>query len=190
MTPVFTTERLDVRPWTHDDVEVAFDIYSRFEVARWLGAQPKVCESVEAMHGTIDRWAASSGSAGGPCGIWAVVPRATGVPVGTVLLVPLQDGAGEPVAEIEVGWALHPDHWGRGLATEAADGALARGWTAGLTETYAVVYPGNDPSVAVTQRLGMTALGRTKRWYGAELDAFWILRPEGRADDVPPLAYG
>ncbi len=148
MTPVFTTER--------------------------LGAQPKVCESVEAMHGTIDRWAASSGSAGGPCGIWAVAPRATG----------------EPVAEIEVGWALHPGHWGRGLATEAAGGALARGWTAGLTEIYAVVYPGNDPSVAVTQRLGMTALGRTKRWYGAELDAFWILRPEGRADDVPPLAYG
>ena len=54
----------------------------------------------------------------------------------------------------------------------------------------AIHSPGNDPSVAVTQRLGMTALGRTKRWYGAELDAFWILRPEGRADDVPPLAYG
>lgn len=179
MTPVFTTERLDVRPWTHDEVEVAFGIYSRWEVARWLGAQPKVCESVGAMHATIDRWAATSEAPSGPCGIWAVVPRATGVPVGTVLLVPLQDGAGERVDEIEVGWALHPDHWGQGLATEAAGGAIAHGWAAGLAEIYAVVYPGNDPSVAVTRRLGMSPLGRTRRWYGAELDAFRVMRPEG-----------
>lgn len=175
MASVYETERLDVRLWAPDEAEIAYDIYGRWDVARWLGADPKPAESVESMRATIGRWA---GQAIGAFGIWAIVPRDLGVPVGTVLLVPLQDADAQPVDEIEVGWALHPDHWGHGYATEAAAGALARGWAAGLDEVYAVVYPGNDPSVAVTARLGMTPLGRTKRWYGVELDAFRIPRPD------------
>jgi RimJ/RimL family protein N-acetyltransferase len=171
---VFATDRLDVRPWTHAHVEVMYDLYRRWEVARWLGATPSVAESVESMHATVDRWAAR---ASGPYGVWAVVPRRTGVPVGTVLLVPLQDGDGRPVDEIEVGWHLHPDHWGQGYATEAARGALDRAWAVGVDTVHAVVRPGNEPSVAVCRRLGMRALGRTNRWYGMDLDAFAVGRP-------------
>ena len=174
MDAVFATERLDVRPWTHDDVEVMFDVYRRWEVARWLGTAPSVADSVESMHGTVDRWAAR---ATGPYGVWAVVPHDTGVPVGTVLLVPLQDGGGAFVDEVEVGWHLHPDHWGHGYATESARGALARAWEAELDEVFAVVRPGNERSVAVCRRLGMRELGRTDRWYGFEADAFSALRP-------------
>jgi RimJ/RimL family protein N-acetyltransferase len=173
--PVFSTERLYVRPWTHDDVDVMYDIYRRWEVARWLGAAPKAAASVEEMHGRVDRWAAAAEP---PFGIWAVVPRAGGAPLGTVLLVPLQDGAGAPLEEVEVGWHLHPDAWGHGYATESARGALDLGWSAGLTHVYAVVLPGNDPSVAVTRRLGMQPLGRTERFYGIELDAFRLGRPD------------
>jgi RimJ/RimL family protein N-acetyltransferase len=50
----------------------------------------------------------------------AVVERASGVPAGTVILRPLPDGAGE----IEIGWHVHPDRWGRGFATEAAAAVL------------------------------------------------------------------
>jgi RimJ/RimL family protein N-acetyltransferase len=110
-----------------------------------------------------------------------VVPRSTGVPVGTVLLVPLQDGDGRPVDEVEVGWHRNPDHWGQGYATEAARGALDRAWAAGVETVHAVVRPGNEPSVAVCKRLGMRALGRTNRWYGIDLDAFAVGRP-ARAD--------
>jgi RimJ/RimL family protein N-acetyltransferase len=178
MTPVdhvFRTERLDVRPWTHDDVATMYDIYRRWEVARWLGAAPKVAESADAMHATVDRWAAAEDP---PYGIWAVVPHVLARPVGTVLLVPLKGGDGAPTGDVEVGWHLHPEHWGNGYATEAASGALARAWAAGLTEVFAVVYPGNDPSVAVTQRLGMTPRGRTSRWYGVELESFAASRPD------------
>jgi RimJ/RimL family protein N-acetyltransferase len=175
MTVVYATERLDVRPWAQEDVEVAFDIYRRWEVARWLGPHPKVVESVEAMHSTLDRWTARQS---GPYGIWAIVPRETGIPVGTVLLVHLQDADAQPMEDIEVGWALHPDQWGHGFATEAARGALGRAWEAGLPEVHAVVRPGNEASVAVADRLGMTPLGRTTRWYGVELDAFRITRPD------------
>ncbi len=152
-----------------------YDIYRRWEVSRWLGATPKVAASVEEMHGTVDRW---SVRAQAPFGIWAVVPRDVGVPVGTVLLVPFLDPAGDPLPEVEVGWHFHPDVWGHGYATESARGALEVGWSAGLDEVYAVVLPGNDASVAVTRRLGMEPIGRTERFYGIELDAFRIARPE------------
>ena len=170
----FRTERLTVRPWTHDDVEDLYDIYRRWEVSRWLGATPKVAESVESMRATVDRWAARCE---GPYGIWGVVPDGRRAPVGTVLLVPLQDGSSQTLPEVEVGWHLHPDAWGHGYATESARGALDRGWAAGLDEVFAVVVPGNDRSVAVTRRLGMQPVGRTDRYYGIELDAFRVAPP-------------
>jgi RimJ/RimL family protein N-acetyltransferase len=171
---VFRTDRLLVRQWTHDDVDVMFDVYRRWEVSRWLGAAPRVAGSPEEMHGRVDRWA-DAGQ--GTYGIWAVVPAASGVPVGTVLLVPLQDGTGALLDEVEVGWHLHPDAWGHGYATESARGALERAWAGGLDEVHAVVLPGNEASVAVTRRLGMEPVGRTDRYYGVEMDHFVVGRP-------------
>jgi RimJ/RimL family protein N-acetyltransferase len=158
-----------MRPWEHADAEALFDLYRRWEVSRWLGTTPRAAGSVDEMHARVDRWAALAQRA---YGLWAVVPDEVGAPVGTVLLVPLQDGAGRPVDEVEVGWHLHPDHWGHGYATEAGRWAVERGRDAGLGEVYAVVHPGNTASVAVTRRLDMSPLGRTDRWYGVEMDAF------------------
>jgi RimJ/RimL family protein N-acetyltransferase len=174
MEVAYATPRLDVRPWSHDETPELYDIYGRWDVARWLGATPKVAESEGAMHDTVERWAAA---ASGPLGVWAVVLRSTGRPVGTVVLVMMPDGAGRPTEDVEIGWHLHPDHWGHGYATEAASGALQRAWAADIREVYAVVHPGNDASVAVTRRLGMEPLGRTNRWYGVELDAFRASAP-------------
>lgn len=174
---VYSTGRLDMRLWTYDDAETMYDIYRRWEVVRWLGSAPAVAESVDAMRGTVDRWAARRE---GPFGVWAVVLRSSGAPVGTVVLAPLPDRFGAPTSDVEVGWHLHPDHWGNGYATEAAQGALERAWAADIGQVFAVVQAGNDPSVAVTRRLGMTPVGHTSRWYGIELEAFSLARPAGR----------
>ena len=74
--------------------------------------------------------------------------------------------------DIEVGWHLHPDSWGHGYATEAAQAVMDRGFGSGLPEVVAVVYPDNHRSIAVCRRLGMTPIGRTDRWYGVEVEAF------------------
>lgn len=184
MAEVFTTPRLRVREWTHSesDLDRLYDTYSRWEVARWLGATPKALESRDLAPGVVDRWA---GRADGPYGIWAVEVIDTGVVAGTVLLVPLpasppeSQPASQPdsppesqPAEVEVGWHFHPDSWGHGYATESARGALERGFAAGLGEIYAVVRPDNAPSIAVCRRLGMEALGVTDRWYDSSLEAF------------------
>ncbi|MFG2909814.1 GNAT family N-acetyltransferase [Kitasatospora sp. NPDC048286] len=165
---VLTTERLVVRQWTMADQDRAFDIYSRSEVARWIGRTPRAMTEPEEARAFIER--CRKRSVDPRYGAWAIERRDTGVVAGTVLLVPLPDGDGE----IEAGWHLHPDSWGQGIATEAARAVLARGFADGLTEIRAVLAPDNARSAAVCRRLGMTSTGLTDRWYGRELAEFRI----------------
>jgi len=169
------TERLLLRAWTTSPEDVARlrDIYGRDEVTRWLGGTPSI--PAEELPG---RWAAVS-ARDDRFGCWAIVPVAAaegekrGRVAGTVLFKPLPNGVGE----VEVGWHLHPDSWGHGYATEAAQAVIDRGFAAGLPEVYAVVRPGNEASLAVCRRLGMESLGRMRRWYDVELEAFRLVAP-------------
>src|ERR1700678_2953711 len=101
----FTTTRLIARDWTTADVEAAFAIYGRDEVARWLGAQPRrPVESLDRMRQVIDR-RITRAKERPDYGLWPVELRATGRVAGAVLLSPLpgDDGA------VEIGWHLNPD---------------------------------------------------------------------------------
>ncbi|MEU1186734.1 GNAT family N-acetyltransferase [Streptomyces sp. NPDC005859] len=60
-----------------------------------------------------------------------------------------------PKGEIEIGWRLGREYWGRGYATAAAQMTLERVRAAGVTEVVAMVDAGNARSIAVTERLGM-----------------------------------
>jgi ribosomal-protein-alanine N-acetyltransferase len=58
--------------------------------------------------------------------------------------------------ETEVLWALHPDVWGKGYATETARAALAYGFdTLALKLIFAMTRPDNLASQAVMRRLGL-----------------------------------
>lgn len=167
---VLGTRRLRLRPWTtsRDDLARLTDIYGRPEVTRWLGGPPTV-----PVPELVARWAAVS-AVDARHGCWAVEPLGgTAPPAGTLLLKPLPRGVGE----VEVGWHLHPDSWGCGYATEAAAAVIERAFQGGIPEVYAVVRPGNEPSLAVCRRLGMAPLGRMTRWYDVELETFRLMAP-------------
>jgi hypothetical protein len=53
----FATPRLDVTQWTHEpsDVDRLVDMYSRWEVARWLGATPRALTSRDEAAAAVDR---------------------------------------------------------------------------------------------------------------------------------------
>ena len=56
----------------------------------------------------------------------------------------------------ELGYAFHPDHRGRGYATEATRAIVTYGFTAlGLHRINARLEPRNAASAAVAERLGM-----------------------------------
>ena len=162
------TERLRLRAWTTSPADLArlTDIYGRSEVTRWLGGPPTVPPDE-----LVARWGAVH-DRDARFGCWAV-ERRDGVVAGTLLLKPLPQGVGE----VEVGWHLHPDSWGHGYASEAARSVVDRAFAAGLPEVYAVVLPGNQRSLAVCRRLGMTPLGRMTRWYDVDLEVFRQMAP-------------
>jgi len=87
-------------------------------------------------------------------GLWAV--QVAGGP-GFVGMVGLHRvNAALPCAPaVEVGWRLHPDHWGHGYATEAAAPSLQAGFESGLDEIVAFTTTVNTRSQAVMTRLGM-----------------------------------
>jgi RimJ/RimL family protein N-acetyltransferase len=60
-----------------------------------------------------------------------------------------------PTGEIEIGWRLGREHWGKGYATAAAQMTLERLRAAQVPSVVAMVLAGNTRSIAVTQRLGM-----------------------------------
>jgi RimJ/RimL family protein N-acetyltransferase len=64
------------------------------------------------------------------------------------------DVEGEQV--VEVGWAVAPERWGEGFASEAAEASLAWGFERlGLDEIVAFALPHNAASRRVMEKLGM-----------------------------------
>jgi RimJ/RimL family protein N-acetyltransferase len=186
------TDRLTLRRWAPDDeadVRTVFDIYRRTEVVEWLSRPPAPLESEGAARDRMRRWVAISVDRPG-LGMWAVVPDVVGRPVGTVLLLPLPGADGTMTDDAEIGWHLHPEHWGHGYATEAARAALDHAFQdLGLPVVNAIAYEGNTASFGVMRRLGMTHRGRSERWYGKAF-AWWTAEPGTTADVPEPVHRG
>ena len=64
----------------------------------------------------------------------------------------------------EVGYILHPDHWGRGLAGEAVGAAIAHVFaTTDIDTLSADVDPENAASIRLLERLGFVKTGFAER---------------------------
>jgi len=176
---VFETTRLAVRPYTEDDADFVFDMYSRWEVQRFLGT-PRPLQNVDEARAEVERWRVVNRS--NPLlGVWLVTLRDSGERLGTVMLkmAPLSaDAAPQPVSDdYEIGWHVHPDHWGRGYASEASAGTLRRAFHAGIGTVIALVHPDNTPSKRVAAKVRMEYVGRTARYYSMDADLYRASAP-------------
>lgn len=78
--------------------------------------------------------------------------------------------------ETELGWVLRPEVRGSGYATEAAQAVLDWGFeNLDVPHVTAMIRPGNDASVAVAERLGMTP-GRRDELDGVSIVVYSIDR--------------
>jgi RimJ/RimL family protein N-acetyltransferase len=112
--------------------------------------KPLTHQESEAMADRCERLIAERG-----WGVWATEIRTTGEFIGFVGLHVARDDL--PVSPcVEILWRLARAHWGQGLATEAARGALRIGFEVlPLTEIVSFTVPANTRSRAVMERLGM-----------------------------------
>ena len=169
------TERLILRPFAAEDADFLFDMFRRPEVARWSSGGTPMTHRDEAV-ARIGRHPARIGDRP-EAGIFLATSRESGARLGMAMLVPIPASAGTGRDDMEIGWHFHPDAWGHGFATEAAEALVDRAFTADIPELYAVTDPLNAPSQAVCLRLGMTDLGLRTDWYDKELRAFRLDRP-------------
>jgi ribosomal-protein-alanine N-acetyltransferase len=92
------------------------------------------------------------------CGLWLVVDRESGEPLGRVGLLRQHVNGTD---EFEIGYMIHRPFWRRGFATEAA--LAVREYAFGerkLPRVISLIRPENLPSQGVARKLGMDIVGR------------------------------
>lgn len=150
---VLETARLRLRPWAADDLDPLVVIFAEAEVWRYpFGEGLSRERTVEFLNGYLGR------QAEGEPVPWAVEEKASGRLIGYIgLAVP--HWLPQVLPAVEVGYRLHPQWWGRGLATEGAAASLQYGFDVlRLDRILAMCDPANHASRRVMQRLGMTYL--------------------------------
>lgn len=165
------TDRLLLRQWRDEDAEPLYEICSQPEYLETMPAQ-----DLEHTRAQVERfrqrWADD-----GYCQ-WAACERETGRLIGRVGLLCHRDW---PLSERplpEVGWVLHRDWWGRGLATEGGRAGVDA-WREHLPDEprlYSFTTPDNQRSMAVMRRLGLVQGGHGVRWHGYEMVWFFVDR--------------
>lgn len=174
---IFETERLAVQPWTLDDAPSALRMYGDVEVMRYLGRNGAgaVIDSLDEMRERLGK-AIEKYSASDKGYIYAaVVLKEPQEIVGTALLKPLELSSGESAPdEIEIGWHLARDYWGKGIGTELGRGVKEYGFAQGFPELHAIAYPENTASLRIMQKIGMEYQGTTDRYYGVTAEHYLI----------------
>jgi [ribosomal protein S5]-alanine N-acetyltransferase len=146
--PTLETERLVLRPFREEDL----DDYT----AMMTSAPVRASLYIPDTFGRDDAWQQIALWRGQwelrGTGQWALDEKATGAFVGRAGSH-WPERAGWP--GIEIGWTLHPDHWGKGYATEAGAAAVEYVFAHHqVDEIYSVILPENAASGAVARRLG------------------------------------
>lgn len=158
---VLQTERLALRPLIDADAELYAGMRYHPEVAKWLS--PMDNGPVEAARGAIERFELSWQER--RYAPWGLFRDGRLIGHGGLNFVPEFEAT-------EVLWALHPETWGKGYATEMARAALRFGFEdLGLASIFAITRPDNTASQAVMKRLG---LGYRKNVVYKGIDAVWF----------------
>ena len=143
------TDRLVLRDWREEDWEPFWKATNTPAVMEWLGG---VCDNAKraAVQQRLLDYQAQSGHT-----FWLVERRADGVILGFCGLK-LCNQQGGPVGEMEVGWRLREDAWGKGYAKEAAAASLDLAFGRfGARHVVALTVEPNKPSWGLMTRLGM-----------------------------------
>lgn len=168
---VLETPRLTFRRLEESDAERLFEIYRAPDVLRYFAVGPP--ETIDDARAAIRRHLLRYEEWG--FGLWATVLRETGKLVGRCGLL-LQNLDGDP--EVEVAYLIAPNHWGRGLASEAARGIRDYGFEILKQERLvSIIHVENERSKQVARAVGM-AFDRTSKYLHIDVDVFAMRRPE------------
>jgi len=146
-------QRIMLRPWRQDDAEALFKYASDPEVGPRAGWPPhqSVEESREIIHTLFSRE-----------GMWAVVLKATGEPIGCAGYLP--EGNSNLVIgsdQGEVGYWIGRPYWGQGICSEALQLVVDYCFESkGFSMLWGDYFPDNPASGKVMEHCGFVDTGR------------------------------
>jgi len=154
MIPTLTTERLILRGFREEDLDAYAEICASIEVMRFIGnGQPlSRSQTWDQVARLLGHWLLRG------YGMWAVEKRADRELIGRIGFINPEGWPG-----FELGWCLGRPFWGCGYATEGAKSALQHAFTELRRQhLISLIYPENEASIRVAQRLGETLEGETR----------------------------
>lgn len=150
--PFVQTERLTLRRFAADDAHLLIELDSDPAVMRYLtGGEPTAPELVRerdlpSILGVYERL-------GGNFGIFAAHERDSGAFIGWFCLRPERGG---PADEVELGYRLRREAWGKGYATEGSRALLRKAFTElDVRSVWGETMSANVPSQKVMEKVGM-----------------------------------
>ncbi len=166
------TARLALRDFVASDLDELATMEADPRVARYVGdGKPMARAAAEAGLARIRRYSKLYPD----LGVWHAMRNDTGAFVGWFAL----KYAGK-AADVEVGYRLCRDAWGKGYATEAATELVRFGFdTVGLARIIGVTHPDNAASQRVLVKAGLRDAG-WGRYYERDLRLFVATRCEWR----------
>ena len=150
--PKIETDRLILRAHGTDDFAACAALWGSPEVTRYIGGSPRPPQDAwfrilrYAGHWTLLGY-----------GFWAIVDKHSGQFLGEGGFSDFRRAVPALDDIPEMGWALLPNAWGRGIAQEAV--AAFAGWGdahLGTAETACIISPDNRASIRVAESIGFS----------------------------------
>lgn len=147
MDIVLTTERLNLRKMTTDDVDRLMKIFSDPEAMTYYPSTLDEAGTLEWIHRVLGNYQKFG------VGLWIVEDKATGRFLGQCGIIPQElDG----IIEMEIGYLLVRQEWGQGYASESARACKEYGFeTMGYRKMISLIDINNIRSAKVAERIGM-----------------------------------
>lgn len=144
---ILQTDRLLLREFEESDAPFILDLLNSEGWLRYIG--DRGVRDLAGAEGYLRKGPITSYRENG-FGLWMVELLEGGIPVGMCGFINR-----DTLEDIDIGYALHPDHYGKGYALEAAQACMryARHCLV-LPRVVAVTDPGNESSIALLKKLG------------------------------------
>ena len=154
---VAQTPRLILRHLNLEDVEDLAAIYTDPVVMRFFGGTYTYESTKQWLEERVFKCYEQRG-----WGLWATIYKMENKLIGRCGLIPqLVDGQ----EEVEIGYLLAKEYWGRGLATEAACNSRDYGFEKlGANRLISLIDPDNIASQKVAKKVGLTYEKDTYMW--------------------------
>lgn len=148
------TKRLVLRDWREDDWPVFWEHLNTPAVMQWLGGVADMATQAGAQQ-RIEGYRRDHGHTFWVCERRADGGHLSGELIGFCGLKCCNEENG-PLGDVEIGWRLREDAWGKGYAKEAAFASLELGFERfAAPHIIALTVIENEPSWGLMKRLGM-----------------------------------